>query len=163
MPHGGSKPGERRGGRKAGTKNRATIERQLEAAQAAIAKVKHGRELAKDVLERLLHDLDRFKTIAEGAAGLHKPPSAAELKVAAEKGLTIAKGDWGLFGEWFDRAVGTARDAATVAKDLAKYQSPQIRPVDAPAPPPDPKELEAGSKRRFGLRVFEGGKPLTAA
>ena len=159
MP-GGARPGA---GRKTGGKNKATIERELEAAKAAIAKVKHGRELAKDVLERLLHDLDRFKTIAEGAAGLHKPPSAGELKAAAEKGLIIAKGDWGLFGEWFDRAVGTARDAATVAKDLAKYQSPQIRPVDAPAPPPDPKELEAGSKRRFGLRVFEGGKPLTAA
>ena len=95
MPHGGSKPGERRGGRKAGTKNRATIERQLEAAQAAIAKVKHGRELAKDVLERLLHDLDRFKTIAEGAAGLHKPPSAGELRRPRKRALPSPKATGG--------------------------------------------------------------------
>ena len=94
MPHGGSKPGERRGGRKAGTKNRATIERQLEAAQAAIAKVKHGRELAKDVLERLLHDLDRFKGIAEGAAGLHKPPSAAELMQRLSEFADAADANW---------------------------------------------------------------------
>jgi hypothetical protein len=159
MP-GGARPGA---GRKAGGKNKATLERELLAAKATIRQAKEGRELAKDVLERLMLDLDRFKSLAEGAAALHKPPTAGELKAAAERGLSLAKGDWGLFGEWFDRAVGTARDAATVAKDLAKYQSPQIRAVDAPAPPPDPEKLREGSTRRFGLRVFEGGKPLTAA
>jgi hypothetical protein len=168
MPNGGARTGA---GRKSGGKNKATIARELQAAQQVAAAHGVGREMAIAVLERLMGDLDRLKGIAEGAAGLHKPPTPAEITQAqaAEDAKAIAEnrepqtvyaGNWALFGEWYDRAVGTARDAATVAKDLAKYQGPQIKPVDAPAPAPDPRDLDQRSRKRFGLRVFEGGKPL---
>jgi hypothetical protein len=50
MPRGGSKKGERRGGRQAGTKNRATIEAGLRAA-AAIDKARdQGLHLGVDIL-----------------------------------------------------------------------------------------------------------------
>jgi hypothetical protein len=157
----GPPKGVRIGGRALGTKNKATIARELQAAVQVAQAHGHGRELATAVLERLMGDLERYKELAEGAASLHRPPTAADLKKAAETGLDLAKGDWGLFGEWFDRAVNTARDAAACARDLARYQQPQIKPVDAPAPPPDARDLEERSRKRFGLRVFEGGKPLT--
>ncbi len=153
--------GFKTGGKKKGSKNKATIARELQAAQQIWdAQGKSGREPALATLERLLGDLDRFKAIAEGAASLHKPPTQQELEKAATAGLALAKGDWDLFGEWFDRAVGTTRDAAKVAKDLAKFQAPEIKAVDAPAPPPDPRDVDQRSRKRFGLRVFEGGKPL---
>lgn len=139
----GAKPGERRGGRQKGTPNKATRERQINAAAEIDRARREGRELAKDVLER-------FMKLAEGACAVNRPTAAEDIaKGKAEN----PDGDWGRFGEWFDRTV-------YCAKELAKYQSPQIKGVDAPAPPPDPKTLEQGSKRKFGLRVFEGGRAL---
>jgi len=141
MPRGGARPGA---GRRHGGKNRATIERELKA--VAETGNLQGRELAKDVLDRMMK-------LAEGAAGFHQPPSPSEIQAAQAEGRQIPTGDWDRFGQWFDRI-------AYCAKELAKYQSPQIKAVDAPAPPPDPKDLEQKSRKRFGLRVFEGGKPL---
>lgn len=129
------------GGRLKGSKNKTTLER--EAAAAVDAARGQQRELAKDVLERLMK-------VAEGATSLNKPTTQAELArgVAANP-----DGDWERFGAWFDRT-------AYCAKELAKYQSPQIKAVDAPAPPPDPGQLERDGRRVFHLRVFEGGRPL---
>lgn len=136
----------RYGGRAKGVKNRATVERELKAAAEAAAIQGEGRELAKDVLARMMK-------LAEGVAGLHRPPSPIEVDAAEAEGKAIPEGDWDRFGQWFDRV-------AYCAKELARYQSPQIKAVDAPTPPPDPKDLERSSRKRFGLRVFEGGKPL---
>jgi hypothetical protein len=159
----GPPKGTRIGGRQKGTKNRTTIQRELQAAHEVARAQGIGHEFATAVLERMMGELERFKNIAEGAAGLHRPPSEDELKAAGEAGLQIAKGDWGLFGQWFDRAVTATKEVAACAKDLASYQAPKIKAVDAPAPPPDPRDVEAKSRRRFGLRVFEGGKPLLPA
>jgi hypothetical protein len=53
MPGGGSKKGERRGGRKKGTPNKATIERAL-AAEGYLTKARQeGRPLAKEMLEQV--------------------------------------------------------------------------------------------------------------
>jgi hypothetical protein len=137
----------RYGGREKGVKNKLTIQREQEAAQrVAAARGPKAKEAALSVLERLMQ-------VAEGATALHRPPGPKEVEAAAASGQSLPKGDWGLFGDWWDRA-------AYAAKELAKYQAPQIKSVDAPAPPPDPDEVDRGSRRRFGLRVFEGGRPL---
>jgi hypothetical protein len=170
----GAKPGERRGGRQRGTKNKATIERELQAAHQVAAAHGAGREMATAVLERLMMDLDKYRELAEGAAAVHRPPKPDEIAAAQAmenaKALeekreprTLYAGNWELFGQWFDRTVSTARDAAMCAKELANYQAPKIKSVDAPAPPPDPRDLEQKSRKRFGLRVFEGGKPLSSS
>lgn len=131
--------GRKTGGRKPGSKNKATLEREAKAAidQARAARV----ELAKD-------SLVRYQGVAEGATGRFRQ------LVETVEGNTAA--NWKLFGEWFDRMLHCAEAAA-------KYQSPPIKAVDAPAPPPDPRELEANSRKRFGLRVFDGGRALTAS
>jgi ketopantoate reductase len=74
----GSKPGERRGGRKKGTPNKTTQERQINAAREIDRARKEGRELAKDVLERLMH-------IAEGATGVNRPTTQADLEKGIEQ------------------------------------------------------------------------------
>jgi hypothetical protein len=160
MANGGARPGA---GRKAGGKNKATIERELKAA-VAVAQTREGvRQLAVAILEELLGDLIRFRGIAEGAASLHRPPSPGDIEKAAQQGVDLASGDWELFGKWYDRAVSTTKDAAGVAYDISKFQSPQVKAVDAPTPPPDPKDLDRRSRKRFGLRVFEGGRPLNSS
>jgi hypothetical protein len=139
--HGGPRPG---GGRPKGLKNRATIEREINAAQVIDRARKEGRDLAVTVLERLMN-------VAEGACGLNRPTTARDIAAGAKSNQD---GDWNRFGEWFDRT-------AYCAKELAKFQSPQIKAMDAPTPPPDPADVDQKSRKRFGLRVFEGGRPLS--
>lgn len=147
MP-GGARPGA---GRRQGTKNKATIQRELEAA-ARVAAAAGGktRESALAVMERLL-------SVAEGATAAFRPTLKKEIQAAAAIGTVIEAnpdGDPNHFRAFLDLTF-------SISKELAKYQAPQIKAVDAPAPPPDPKDLEQKSRRRFGLRVFEGGKPLS--
>jgi hypothetical protein len=96
--------------------------------------------------------MERLLGVAEGAAGATRPTRQQDINNGATPNLD---GDWGRFHDFLKLTFD-------IDKELAKYQAPQVKPVDAPAPPPDPKQLEAGSRRRFGLRVFEGGKPLIA-
>ena len=133
-------------GRKAGTKNRATVEREINAAAVIDRARKEGRQLAVDVLEKLMN-------LAEGAAAENRPTTEKEMTAGASQN---PDGDWTRFGEWFDRT-------AYCAKELAKYQSPQIKAIEQPAPAPDLNAPRDQPRRRFGLRVFEGGKPLTPA
>lgn len=117
--------GFKTGGKVKGSKNKATIERET-AAEIDRAR-QQNRELAKDVLERLMR-------IAEGAASLHKPPTGAEIAKAMDRGQQPPTGDWGLFGEWFDRAV-------FCAKSLAPFQSPTFKAIAVMAPAPlEPRE-----------------------
>jgi hypothetical protein len=51
MPKGGSKPGERRGGRQRGTPNKTTMERLLRAERETAVAQAEGRKLAKEVLD----------------------------------------------------------------------------------------------------------------
>ncbi|MHB8272699.1 hypothetical protein [Bradyrhizobium sp.] len=104
--------GQRFGGRPKGAKNKATIEREVNAAQVIDRARKEGRDLAVTVLERLMN-------VAEGACGLNRPVPAKDLAAGAKEN---PDGDWGRFGEWFDRT-------AYCAKELAKYQSPQLKAI----------------------------------
>lgn len=136
--------GRKTGGRIAGvSRNKAVIEREINAAQVIDRARKEGRDLAVTVLERLMN-------LAEGATGLNRPTPARD----AAKGVQQnPDGDWDRFGQWFDRT-------AYCAKELAKYQSPQIKAMEAPTPAPDADEVERKGSRTFTLQVFEGGKPL---
>lgn len=128
--HGGARPN---GGRPKGSKNKATILREMGVAEVIDRARQEGRELPSTALER-------FMKLAEATCMANQPKLDAE-------------GNMALFGEWFDRAV-------YCAKELARYREPPIKAIDAPAPPPDPKDLEQRSRRKFGLRVFEGGRSL---
>jgi hypothetical protein len=120
--------GIKTGGRKAGTLNRATVERRLEVARQLEDARNRGVPLAKDRLEELLGIalgvMARFQPVTvqivhqTGAAGNAKGPQQSE--------------NWSRFGEWFDRAV-------YCAKELAQYQSAKLRAITVtPTPPPAP-------------------------
>lgn len=109
-----------------GSRNKRTIEKEIQAAREIDRARENGEELAKDVLNRLMK-------LAEGAASLHRPQTA-DGKVVENTG------DWEKFGAWFDRTVYCARE-------LAKYQSPTFRAHMISAPPPlpaapDPKTID---------------------
>lgn len=113
MAYGGPRP---RSGRPKGLRNKATVERELQAARAVTAAVETGKldgqELAKDVL-------GRFMRLAEGAAGEFAPTPSAQL---AQGKAENPNKDWDRFGEWVDRVI-------TCAKALASYQSPTYKAV----------------------------------
>lgn len=132
------------GGRITGvSRNKATIEREINAAQVIDRARNSGRDLAVTVLEQMMN-------LARETMHKNRPAAAV-----------VAKGkkqpqNWEGFGQWFDRTV-------YCSKELAKYQSPQIRAMEAPTPPPDSGEVDRAGTKTFKLRVFEGGKPLKAA
>jgi hypothetical protein len=120
--------------RPSGSKNRSTIARE-EQAKAEIARaIAKGKAAGKADPRSAMEEIYRLYAEAEAFGRRHKKP----LKV---------------FGEWFDRRV-------KLAELLAKYQLPPIKAMDIPAPPPDPSEIEQEAKIVFGLRVFEGGRPV---
>lgn len=90
--------------------------------------------------------------LAEGAASVNKPTAAADIANGAPQN---PDGDWARFGEWFDRTV-------YCAKELAKFQSPQIKAVDAPTPPPENKS-DGKPPKRFTLTIFEGAQRIGVA
>ncbi len=95
MSGGGSKPGERRGGRQKGTKNRKTVEREI--IEAGIAAPP---PMGKATLEKLLTiSLTRMDEAMGGGARTYEA-----------------------FLTWFDRTFH-------VARELTKFQSPQLRAV----------------------------------
>jgi hypothetical protein len=92
------------GGRQKGTPNRRTLQRQIEVARRLDDARNHGKPLAKDQIGDLLG-------VAMDAMG-HFKGNGGSGKVD----------DWPNFGAWWDRAV-------FAAKELAKYESPQLRAI----------------------------------
>jgi hypothetical protein len=101
MPGGGSKPGERRGGRQLGSRNKATIRREI------IERAGLDREIAARAAAPI-----QGKLALERLLGL-----ALEHLDAA-----IAAADKAEFAVCFDRALATA-------KELTKYQSPTYKAI----------------------------------
>lgn len=136
MPSGKSKRGRKKGG-----KNRATILRETKQAEVIAAAIDSGKPLAITVLQRMME-------FAEGAVATFKPTTKAE----EARGMQ-ANPDGSLeeFGKWFDRW-------AKVTMDLASYQSAKIKAMDKPTAPPEPGKQ--GERKRFTLRVFEGGRQV---
>ena len=88
MPRGGSKPGERRGGRQKGTPNRKTVERQLitermlEHPPAGIESGKLGREVLAQYMNTFDELAEQYRKADEA-----KFRQYAELAVACAKAL----------------------------------------------------------------------------
>lgn len=140
--------GRKTGGRAKGTPNKATVEREILAMQAVVEK---ARTAKPSDLKLAVQEMQKALKLAEGFASALQPKIT---KDANSNKITI-EGDIDLFGKWFDRWVD-------VMSELATYQAPKIKAMEAPTPPPDPAELEAQRnappRKRFTLRIFEGGK-----
>jgi hypothetical protein len=104
--------GIKTGGRKAGTPNKATVERRLQIARGLEDARNHGRPLAKDRLGELLDLAFEMMTANQPC-----PARCMGANGGAQNGM-----DHQEFAAWFDRA-------AYVAQALAKYESPQLRAV----------------------------------
>lgn len=134
--NGGRRPGS---GRKKGGKNKATIIRETKQAEVIAAAIDSGKPLAIEVMQKMME-------FAEGAVAAFRPTLDADLKAGRPMNPDGSKKE---FGEWFDRWI-------KVTEGLAKYQSAPIKSMDAPTPAPKAGE----ARRRFTLRVFEGGKQI---
>jgi hypothetical protein len=142
----GPPKGVRIGGRQKGAKNKATIAKEAEA-RARIAESIGKAKTAKNVYYAM-DEMHKAISIAEELTLLLRPVITKDKNGK----ITSKGGDIKLCREWF----GQYKDLIEL---LAKYQVPQVKPVEAPTPPPDPKDLEQKSRKRFGLRIFDGSRP----
>ena len=133
--------GRKTGGRKKGTRNRATVERMLHAERAAAAIQAltdgHGevRPLAKDELSAMVSVV---KTIV------------ARLQDAAEEVAPDKPASRHLL-EWF-------RFYLEACKSAAEYESPKVRPIDLSTGAAAAKEAGEAGERELRI-VVEGGLP----
>lgn len=139
--------GKRYGGRAKGTPNKATVEKEAAAVQAHIDAADKARKTGD--FKHSMTEMMKAVKLAEGFAGACQP---AIIKDAKGK-MTFEGGDIQLFGAWYDRWFKTI-------EVLAKYQMPQMKPIDAPAPPPDPDAINKANRRVIKLRIFDGGREV---
>lgn len=125
------------GGRARGVPNKATVLAQTKRAEVIADMVDSGKPLAVTVLQKAME-------FAEGAVAAYRPTMTAELTAGKVKN---ADGSHEEFGRWFDRWF-------RCIETMAKYQTPQMKAIEAPTPAPTP----GTSKKRFTLRVFDGGR-----
>lgn len=137
--NGGYRPG---GGRPKGSKGRATILRETKRAEVIAAMVDSGKPLAVTVLQKAME-------FAEGAVANYRPTTKKEIEAGNQKN---PEGNHEEFGKWFDRWY-------KCISTMAEYQTPKMRAMDAPTPPPDP----GTNTKRFTLTVFEGGRKVPSA
>ena len=138
----GAKPGERRGGRAKGKKNRATIERELLAERILNENSsKPGRKLGKEVLEE-------FTVMFGGLAGAFQPqPSVPGAPITPADLEAWSKGPKEPMFEKY------AKLALKAAEALAQYQSPKFASVSVPAPPPP---STGAVRKKFTVGIFDG-------
>lgn len=148
----GSAPGERRGGRKAGTPNKKTIiameeQRLAEIAKTAererVAKERAHIPLGKDVLE------DYMQAFA-GIAAIYQNKLLAEY----QQTQTMTAATLNEFERWGSLT-------ATTAKALADFQSPKFKAIMVSVPgdqnrQPEPKTID-------GAKVIEINDPVAVA
>lgn len=132
--HGGKRPG---GGRPKGLKNRATVARETKRAEVIAQTIDSGKPLAVTVLQKAME-------FSEGAVAIYRPTMAAEIAAGKKVNPDASHEE---FGKWFDRWL-------KCIEALARYQTPQMKAIEAPTPPP----AAGTNKKRFTLRVFDGGR-----
>jgi hypothetical protein len=135
-----------RAGRKAGGRNRATIERAALAERiVAEAEGKPGRKLGREMLEE-------FATMFGGLAAAFQP-------VGTGPNQTLTAADFEAWAKSFKEPLFEkyAKLAAKCADSLADFQSPRMSRVQVAAPPPSPKGPVI---KRFTLSIFDhNGRP----
>lgn len=134
--HGGARPN---GGRIKGGKNRSTVLRETKAAEVIAATIDSGKPMAVTVAQKAME-------FAEGAVATFRPTMKAEI---ASGKTANPDGNPEEFGKWFDRWF-------RCIEMLAKYQSPMVKAMETPTPAPAP----GTNKKRFTLRVFDGGRVI---
>lgn len=134
MPR-GAKPGERRGGRAVGTKNRATIERAIIAERITNEAEMAGRKLGKEQLEE-------FMVLFAGLAASFQPQATDREAIKVWAGTSSEP----MFEKY-------AKLSCACAEKLAEFQSPKMGRVQTVAPPPPPRQVQ----KRFSISVFEHG------
>jgi predicted NBD/HSP70 family sugar kinase len=164
---GGAKPGERRGGRKKGVKNKATLERQARAAAdlAKIAELERLAEGAKDEVQRaaiagkkLMKDIafDFAALFASMAAYYQPQPVIVNGRVVSLEGNPNA--DEAKFDRYSVLAAQTSIQAA-------KYQSPSFSAMVVGASVTTKVVVEGGMPNDFDPPAPRGEildlKPLT--
>lgn len=125
------------GGRKKNTPNKVTVLRQTKRAEAIAQVIDSGKPLAVTVLQKAME-------FAEGAVSAYRPTMASD-QAAGRKPNPDGSNEE--FGKWFDRWF-------RCIETMAKYQTPQMKATEAPTPAP----LPGTHKKRFTLRVFDGGR-----
>ena len=149
MPKGGAQPGA---GRPKGGKNKSTIERETLAAQRALEQAKAVQPFGGTKLA--IQEMQKALVLAEGMAKAYQPIMERD----SEGKITLKGGDHVLFKEWTKIWIG-------IQSDLAKYQSPPMKAIEAPTPPPDPAAEDAARnappRKRLTLRVFDGGRQVS--
>lgn len=149
MPR-GSKKGEYRGGRAAGTRNKATLLKEaaaeLERQQAQGGNIKL---MAKEVIEQFMH-------FFAGYATFFQPPIGGAPAVLFDaKGEITNTRELRAYEDRCNQFERYAKLAVACAKELAPYQSPTFKSIMV-TPPPDPNQL--ARLRDFTLNIFSAGK-----
>lgn len=139
MPR-GSFPGERRGGRKAGTPNKATQERLELHARAIAVTQKSGGKLGREVLDELTQIAMGMATQCHQeylAAQSPAPPHGARDREVHSHAANVCALEH-RFQKWLEIT-------GVLAKSLAPFQSPTFKaiavvPPSPQAPPPKPDD-----------------------
>jgi hypothetical protein len=135
MPRGGSKPGERRGGRQKGTPNKVTAEQALSAERVLTKAKVSGRRLGKEVLDYYMHVFAEIADSERAAALTEKPENAREHEARFER---------------------FAKYAIDCAQKLAPFQSPTFRAIQI-APP---QNEQLNKVTRFRLTIFDNNRNM---
>jgi hypothetical protein len=138
-------------GRPKGAKNLSTRAREEKQKADIAAALKKARAAGRADPRSAMDEIYKALALSEAVTSRLRPRA---IEQDMHGNLTIIGGDIDRFGDWFDRWKGCI-------DSLAKYQLAPIKAMDAPTPPPTPEDIEKGSKVVFGLRVFEGGRPVT--
>ena len=139
VPARGAKPGERRGGRQAGTPNRQTVEK-LEQARLHVENARGaGKKLGKEILEDFMH-------LFAGMAATYQPLPAG---VVDERRSPDE-----------DKFLVYAKLAVQTAKDLADFQSPKFKAIMVQGTIDVPSQ---GTSRTEGDNVVTLNDPIALA
>lgn len=145
MPR-GSAPGERRGGRRPGSKNKKGSERELIAA-AIVEKVKAGTASKAEIQERAMIAAREIQRANEQRSKLAKEYLEEFVIVLYSMAARYQAGGKQPNEEKYKEWLKLAIDCAT---KLAPYQSPTFRAIVVAPPPPAQEET-----RRFTLTIFD--------
>jgi hypothetical protein len=144
MPR-GSKPGERRGGRSKGGRNKTTLERAFVAERILKETQMTGRKLGKELLEEFMNMFGGIAASFQPLPGVPGQPLTSQ-----DMKRWGASTDEPLFEKY-------AKLALKAASDLADFQSPKFAPIHAPAPPPENRQP---IRKKFTIRIFDHqGRP----
>lgn len=142
----GSKPGERRGGRKKGTPNKATAERERRALEELRGKAQLlNRALAKDELDDLVPEVKELMQVVKGSvAHFQRAAFLGGTGLPGQSGYVAAA--WDKLREWIILLKDVQVAAAVIMAKSADFQSPKYKAIAVMTPPPEMPREDHGGK-----------------